>query len=204
MIWHIEISRWRMVEVQHAMLCGRIKFTPSVHFDHTAFRIVLSAQVTLYSPIHSLQYGIVLGFRSGSVSQTRVAVHASEVGSTCSSLFECPLSQRLACRDQSSFMGCCKLHSLPQVVDDTVFWLPTLTVSSLSSAHASRHPHTHALIHSCTHTLTHRQICNTSCFSTAIVIRERASLLRYTCIDCLVLFLFSAWLIPYPISHTFF
>ena len=33
----------------------------------------------------------------------------------------------------------------------------------------------------------HTQICNASCVSTATMIRKRASLLRYTCIACLVL-----------------
>ena len=37
-----------------------------------------------------------------------------------------------------------------------------------------------------THAHTHTQICNTSCFSAATMIRERASLLRYTCIACVV------------------
>ena len=36
------------------------------------------------------------------------------------------------------------------------------------------------------HTRTHRPISNTYCFSTATMIRERASLLRYTYIVCLV------------------
>ena len=39
------------------------------------------------------------------------------------------------------------------------------------------------------HARTHRQICNTYCFSTATITRERASLLRYTYIACLVTFL---------------
>ena len=33
---------------------------------------------------------------------------------------------------------------------------------------------------------THRRICNTYCFSTAEVIRESTSMLRYTYIACLV------------------
>jgi hypothetical protein len=42
--------------------------------------------------------------------------------------------------------------------------------------------HTHAR----TRTHTDRQTCNIPCFSTATVIRERASLLRYTYIACLI------------------
>jgi hypothetical protein len=34
----------------------------------------------------------------------------------------------------------------------------------------------------------HTQICNIYCFSTATMIRERASLLRFTCIACLISF----------------
>jgi hypothetical protein len=40
------------------------------------------------------------------------------------------------------------------------------------------------------HARTHRPISNNFSFSTATVIRERASLLRYTCIACLVIFIF--------------
>jgi hypothetical protein len=38
-----------------------------------------------------------------------------------------------------------------------------------------------------THTHTHRPICNTYCFSTATMIRERATKLRYMNIVCLVI-----------------
>jgi Pyruvate/2-oxoacid:ferredoxin oxidoreductase delta subunit len=38
-----------------------------------------------------------------------------------------------------------------------------------------------------THARAHTQICNIYCFSTATIIRERASKLRYTYIVCLVL-----------------
>ena len=40
--------------------------------------------------------------------------------------------------------------------------------------------------HTHTHTQTQRQIRNTYCFSTATIIRERGSILRYTYIFCLV------------------
>ena len=46
--------------------------------------------------------------------------------------------------------------------------------------------HTHARTHA--HTCTHRPISNTYCFSTAIMIRERTSMLRYTYIAPLVMY----------------
>jgi hypothetical protein len=46
--------------------------------------------------------------------------------------------------------------------------------------------HTHTNTHAGTCAHTHRQICNTYCFSTATMIRESASVLRYTYIACLV------------------
>jgi hypothetical protein len=52
----------------------------------------------------------------------------------------------------------------------------------------SGHTHKRACTH--THTHTHIQICNTYCFSTAKIIRERASVLRYTYIACLDLNVF--------------
>ena len=50
-------------------------------------------------------------------------------------------------------------------------------------AHAPSYPH--ARMH--THICTQRPTSNTYCFSTATVIRQRASLFRYTCIACRVL-----------------
>jgi hypothetical protein len=46
-------------------------------------------------------------------------------------------------------------------------------------------------LHACTrpHARTHRLISNTYLFSTPTMIRERASMLRYTCIACLVSFI---------------
>jgi hypothetical protein len=41
-------------------------------------------------------------------------------------------------------------------------------------------------LHARTRTGFHRQICNTYCFPTAAVIRERVSVLRYTYIVCIV------------------
>ena len=55
-------------------------------------------------------------------------------------------------------------------------------------------PHTHTHTHTHTQRNTHTraradwQMCNTYYFSTAIMIRERASVLRYTYIDCVVYF----------------
>ena len=49
-------------------------------------------------------------------------------------------------------------------------------------AHAPRYPHER------THACTHRPVSNTYCFSTATVSRERALVLRHTCIVCLVNF----------------
>jgi hypothetical protein len=54
----------------------------------------------------------------------------------------------------------------------------------LARLHARMHMHT-PMRRAPTRTHAHRQICNTYCFSTATVIRERASLLRYTYIACL-------------------
>ena len=52
------------------------------------------------------------------------------------------------------------------------------------------------------HTHTHRQICNTYCFFTGTMICECASLLRYTCIVFLVLFLLLLQPRIYQISCT--
>jgi hypothetical protein len=49
-------------------------------------------------------------------------------------------------------------------------------------AHAYAPGHSHARMHARAHT----QICNTYCFSTATMIRERVSMLRFTYIACLV------------------
>ena len=67
-------------------------------------------------------------------------------------------------------------------------------ISKATSAHAYAHvhvpwhPHTHARAYTHTHAHTHtqRQTCNSDCFSTATTIRERASVLRYTYIACVV------------------
>jgi hypothetical protein len=46
-----------------------------------------------------------------------------------------------------------------------------------------------------THTHIHRPICNTYCFPTVTMIRERASVLRYTYITCLVISLCNKYLL---------
>ena len=51
-------------------------------------------------------------------------------------------------------------------------------------------PGTHTHLHAHEHARTHTQICNTYCFSTAKIIRVRASVLRYTYIACLVCYHF--------------
>jgi hypothetical protein len=43
------------------------------------------------------------------------------------------------------------------------------------------------------YTHTHTQICNIYCFSTAVMIRERVSMLRYTYVSCLATYIF--WLL---------
>jgi hypothetical protein len=48
------------------------------------------------------------------------------------------------------------------------------------------HAHTNAPGHSHTHARAYTDKCNTYCFSTATVIREHGTLLRYTYIACLV------------------
>jgi hypothetical protein len=53
---------------------------------------------------------------------------------------------------------------------------------------ACTRPRVRVSIHACTHW----QICNTYCFSTATVIRERALVLRYTFIACLVFLRFGS------------
>ena len=57
-----------------------------------------------------------------------------------------------------------------------------------SYIHMPTLPNTHTHAH--THTHTHRPISNTCCFSTATMICESASLLRYTYIVCLVSHIF--------------
>jgi len=55
--------------------------------------------------------------------------------------------------------------------------------NTLTHTHTHSHTHTHTHIHTYTHTLTIR---NTYCFST--IVAQRASLLRYKDIACLVYF----------------
>ena len=61
---------------------------------------------------------------------------------------------------------------------------------SVCLPHGTTCTHEHAYVHAPgqtqAHTRTHTQIYNVYCFSTAITIRERASILRYTYIVCLV------------------
>ena len=49
------------------------------------------------------------------------------------------------------------------------------------------HAHAHTQHSTRTKARTHTQICNIYCFSTATMIRERASVLRFTYIVCLVI-----------------
>ena len=55
------------------------------------------------------------------------------------------------------------------------------THAGLARLHARTRMHTPTLLGTHMHARTHRPINNTYCFSTAATIRERASLLRYTC-----------------------
>jgi hypothetical protein len=54
----------------------------------------------------------------------------------------------------------------------------------------------HAPAHALMHAQPHTQICNIYCFSTATMIRETASLLRYTYIVYLVIFLWALLYVP--------
>jgi hypothetical protein len=54
------------------------------------------------------------------------------------------------------------------------------------------------------HACTHRPIINTCCFSTARVIRERASVLRYTYITCSFFSLFFSLPRPHTAQQAFF
>jgi hypothetical protein len=77
----------------------------------------------------------------------------------------------------------------PEATNDVTVWRirfacrisKTTRTHIHARAHAPGHPHTHALAH------IHRKIYNMYCFSKAKTIRERASMLRYTCIACLVI-----------------
>jgi hypothetical protein len=60
------------------------------------------------------------------------------------------------------------------------FWMLDKQGYTHAQSHTTGHPHAHVGTH------THRQIRNTYCFSTATIIRERGSVLRYTYIFCLV------------------
>ena len=53
-------------------------------------------------------------------------------------------------------------------------------------AHTSGHPHVRTQAGACARTRTYTQICNTSWFSTATIVRERASVLCYTYITSIV------------------
>ena len=61
-------------------------------------------------------------------------------------------------------------------------------ISKATHAHADTHAsgQPHARTRARARTYTHRKICNTYCFSTATTFCERASMLRYTYIVCLV------------------
>jgi hypothetical protein len=69
-----------------------------------------------------------------------------------------------------------------------------ISKATRSQAHAHRHAPGHpravararARTHTHTHKHTHTQICNTYCFSMARIIRQFASMLRYTYIACLI------------------
>ena len=58
-----------------------------------------------------------------------------------------------------------------------------ITKATIARTHASARAFTHAR----TRTPTHKEICNRYCFPQQQWLRERASVLRYKCIACLVL-----------------
>ena len=60
--------------------------------------------------------------------------------------------------------------------------------AGLPRLHARMGMHTPTRLGTHIHARTHRPISNTHCFSTAAMIRERASILRYTHITCLVIY----------------
>jgi hypothetical protein len=74
------------------------------------------------------------------------------------------------------------------VTNDVTTWLIRvacwISKATCTHAHARAHAseHTHAFARAYAHT----QLCNIYSFSTTTIIRERASLLRYTYIACLV------------------
>ena len=73
------------------------------------------------------------------------------------------------------------------------FFFENRTLCEIMSKHVvvvQAHAHAHALEHKHAHAHTHTRICNIYRFSTATIIRERASILRYTYIVCLVSFCF--------------
>ena len=59
---------------------------------------------------------------------------------------------------------------------------------ALMRMHTHTRPGTHMHARSHAQACAHRPICNTYCFRTATMISERASVLRYTYIACLVIF----------------
>ena len=74
----------------------------------------------------------------------------------------------------------------PEATNDDTIWRKSFAcwISKATCTHV--HAHAHALGY--THAHTHTQIYNMSCFSTATMIRERASVLRHTHIVCVGLF----------------
>ena len=75
-------------------------------------------------------------------------------------------------------------------------------LSWLSKAHT--HASGHRTIYVPTRARAHAQICNTYCFFTAIMIREHASVLRYTYIACLVFVIWWGDLYKSPYCATLF
>ena len=60
--------------------------------------------------------------------------------------------------------------------------------AGLARLHTLTYSHAHAHTAGYQHARTHRSISNTYCFSMARIIRERTSMLRYTYINCLVVY----------------
>jgi hypothetical protein len=73
-----------------------------------------------------------------------------------------------------------------EATNDVTIWRLRVEcwISKATCTHT--HAHSHALGKTRPPPHTHRQICNTYCFSKAIIIRKRASVLSYTYIVCLV------------------
>jgi hypothetical protein len=80
-----------------------------------------------------------------------------------------------------------KCGGAKKAVNDVTIWR-ICVASRISKATCARaHIHAHASWHTHTHVCTHKEIYNTYYFSMETIIRERASMLHYMYIACLVM-----------------